>query len=91
MRGTMANNASRLDLGAPKLGPNDVDQADESIGKPCADLHPRQRSRFDGLELFGSIDNLSDRDPPANLRLSGNPVYFDPVGRRFKLGLRATW
>jgi hypothetical protein len=43
------------------------------------------------VELFGSIANLFDRDPPSNLRLSGNPVYFDPVGRSFKFGMRAEW
>ena len=43
------------------------------------------------IELFGGINNLFDKDPPSNLRLSGNPVYFDPVGRSYKIGLRADW
>jgi outer membrane receptor protein involved in Fe transport len=43
------------------------------------------------IELFGGISNLFDKDPPSNLRLSGNPVYFDPVGRSYKIGLRADW
>jgi outer membrane receptor protein involved in Fe transport len=43
------------------------------------------------VELFGGINNLFDKVPPSNLRLSGNPVYFDSVGRAFKVGVRAAW
>jgi hypothetical protein len=51
----MPDDAGRLDHGAPRLGPNDIDQADESIGIPRADLRPWHRLGFDGHELFGSI------------------------------------
>jgi len=42
------------------------------------------------LELFGAINNLFDRDPPAipSGNLGTNQVLFDPVGRAFKLGAR---
>jgi len=40
------------------------------------------------LEVFGAIFNLFDTDPPR-LRLYGNPVLFDPLGRRFRIGIRA--
>ena len=43
------------------------------------------------VELFGGINNLFDRDPPANLRFTGNGLYFDPIGRSFKIGVRADW
>ena len=43
------------------------------------------------VELFTSIKNLLDQDPPANLRFNGNPVYFDPVGRNYRVGIRAEW
>jgi len=43
------------------------------------------------VEVFGGINNLFDKDPPSNLRLSGNPVYFDPVGRSFRGGIRGRW
>lgn len=40
------------------------------------------------LEIFGGIDNLTDR-PPPQLPGRGNPAYFDPIGRYYKIGLRA--
>jgi len=43
------------------------------------------------LELFGSVNNVFDRDPPPNLRYTGNGLYFDPIGRAYKIGLRADW
>lgn len=43
------------------------------------------------VELFGGINNLFDRDPPPNLRYTGNGLYFDSVGRAYKIGLRADW
>jgi iron complex outermembrane recepter protein len=39
-------------------------------------------------EIFGGVSNLFDTQEPATLRLYGNPLYFDPVGRAFKIGLR---
>jgi len=43
------------------------------------------------VELFGTVNNLFDRDPPSNLRLNANPVIFDGIGRYYKIGLRANW
>jgi len=42
------------------------------------------------FELFGSVNNLLDRDPPAipSGNLGTNQVLFDPVGRAFRLGAR---
>ncbi|MDB5717797.1 MAG: tonB dependent receptor family protein [Sphingomonas bacterium] len=42
------------------------------------------------FELYGSINNLLDRDPPAipSGNLGTNQVLFDPVGRAFRLGAR---
>ena len=42
------------------------------------------------MELFGAINNLFDRDPPAipSGNLGTNQVLFDPVGRAFRLGVR---
>jgi len=42
------------------------------------------------MELFGAINNLFDRDPPAipSGNLGTNQVLFDPVGRAFKIGAR---
>jgi outer membrane receptor protein involved in Fe transport len=41
-------------------------------------------------QLFGSIVNLADKDPPRQ-RLYGNPTLFDGLGRRFTVGVRANW
>ncbi len=46
---------------------------------------------MDGIELFGSINNLFDRDPPVAPGGNGyptNPVYFDTYGRLWRAGVR---
>ena len=55
MRGTLPDDARHLDLGASKLDPHDLHQADELIGIPRADLCPRQPLGRDGHELFGGV------------------------------------
>jgi iron complex outermembrane receptor protein len=40
------------------------------------------------FEFFGGIKNVLDTDPPRQIRLNGNPLYFDPIGRQFTLGVR---
>ena len=42
------------------------------------------------VELFGVVNNLLDKDPPLDASAQGgtNQVYFDPVGRYFKAGVR---
>ena len=44
----------------------------------------------DGVEVFGAINNLFDKDPPLAASAQGgtNQVYFDPIGRYFKVGVR---
>ncbi len=42
----------------------------------------------DGIELFGGIDNVFDKDPPSNLQFIGNGLYFDSIGRYYKVGVR---
>ena len=41
-------------------------------------------------EFFTVVNNLLDRDPPLAASAQGatNQVYFDPIGRYFKLGAR---
>jgi hypothetical protein len=43
------------------------------------------------IELFGGVNNVLNLDPPANLRFTGNGLYFDPIGRAYRIGLRANW
>jgi len=42
------------------------------------------------FELFGTINNLFDRDPPIMPGGNGgtNQILYDPIGRAFKLGAR---
>jgi iron complex outermembrane recepter protein len=52
-----------------------------------------------GVEVFGVINNLFDKDPPIAPGGGGgggsnyptNPVYFDTLGATFRVGLRATF
>ncbi|WP_414902126.1 TonB-dependent receptor plug domain-containing protein [Sphingomonas flavalba] len=57
----------------------------------------RALGRDDGLEIFGVIDNLFDAKPPVAPGGGGNnlgsfyptnPIYYDTLGSRYKLGLR---
>lgn len=51
-----------------------------------------QRGNADnGLQLFWSIQNLLDEDPPVapgGNQYPTNPVFFDTIGRRFRVGVR---
>jgi iron complex outermembrane receptor protein len=42
-------------------------------------------------EIYASITNVMDKSEPRQLRLIGNPLQFDPVGRAFRLGIRTSW
>ena len=45
-----------------------------------------------GIDLFGSINNVLDKDPPVAPGGNGyptNPVYFDTYGRVWRVGVRA--
>jgi outer membrane receptor protein involved in Fe transport len=45
------------------------------------------------VQLYGVVNNLFDRDPPADPVGGGatNPQFYDVIGRLYKLGLRATF
>jgi len=46
------------------------------------------------MQLFANVNNLFDKAPPLmGTGTGGNasPVYFDPIGRSFRVGLRATF
>ncbi len=45
----------------------------------------------ENIEIFGGVSNLFDTDPPANLRYTGNGLYFDSVGRAYRGGVRVNW
>ncbi|MEO6186548.1 MAG: TonB-dependent receptor [Steroidobacteraceae bacterium] len=43
-----------------------------------------------GTELFMQVNNLADRAPPLapQLQYPSNPVYFDLIGRSYRMGVR---
>jgi len=42
------------------------------------------------LQLFAQVNNLANRKPPSvpGLQYPTNPVYFDQIGRSFRIGVR---
>ena len=47
----------------------------------------------DMLEVYGSVENLLNRNPPVAPSNQGstNNMLFDPLGRAFRLGVRASF
>lgn len=43
-----------------------------------------------GAELFAQVNNLADRSPPLapQLQYPSNPVFFDLIGRSYRVGVR---
>lgn len=88
-------------LDATKIGPEDDGY---NVNDPASITTNRIDDRFyldltariklpsaDGAErweVYGTINNVFDKGEPAQLRLTGNPLNFDPVGRYFKVGIR---
>jgi len=49
------------------------------------------RQSFDGYELYGTVQNVMDRDPPKypyTAQLTTSDQIFDQLGRRFVVGIR---
>jgi outer membrane receptor protein involved in Fe transport len=42
-------------------------------------------------QLYGAINNVFDKNPPAPLRFFGNGIQYDMPGRYFRLGVRSNW
>jgi outer membrane receptor protein involved in Fe transport len=45
------------------------------------------------LQVFGSIQNLLDKDPPLSGTGTGgtSPTFYDTIGRNFRIGVRVTF
>lgn len=85
---------------AQRIGPDDPDYA---TTLPNSINNNKVESRFylnlfasifldanKRFELFGSINNLFDREPPPapETQFYTNPVYFDTLGRYYRAGMR---
>jgi outer membrane receptor protein involved in Fe transport len=52
-----------------------------------------------GLQIYGVVNNLFDKEPPiaagtgngGNTNGGTNAIYFDTMGRSFRLGVRANF
>jgi iron complex outermembrane receptor protein len=55
------------------------------------DLAGQYKLREDNLVLFAAINNVFDKEPPQAPSVAGNGnfILFDPIGRAWKVGLRA--
>ncbi|MET0292256.1 MAG: hypothetical protein ABW136_07790 [Steroidobacteraceae bacterium] len=53
--------------------------------------HLRETDGEPTLTVFAGVNNVADREPPGAPSGAGNGnfILFDPVGRAFKVGLRA--
>lgn len=45
------------------------------------------------VQFFGSVTNLANREPPSapSTQYPTNPVYFDQIGRTYRVGVRFTF
>lgn len=85
-------------LDTTKIGP---DQPGYDINSPISQSINHVDARFyldltarikimDGkFEIFGNVNNVFDTQEPPQLRLIGNPLHFDPIGRAYKIGVTA--
>jgi iron complex outermembrane recepter protein len=55
------------------------------------DLSGQFRIKDDDLVFFAGINNVFDKEPPTAPSIAGNGnfILFDPIGREYRLGLRA--
>ncbi len=94
--------AGRLDKQNPKLGPGDAGY-DPTLSYSVSDstvpsyyllnLNGSYNFKWTGLEslqLFANVSNLLNKDPPYAAGAVGgtNAVYFDALGRTYRVGVR---
>ncbi len=71
---------------------NSVDDAYYLNWSGSYDLRPEQQGK--SLQLFWSVNNLLDKNPPVapgGNAFPTNPVFFDTIGRRLRIGVRVTF
>ena len=96
-------NARPLNVAVIGAGPAGIYASDILIksGQDVAiDLYEKMPAPFglirygvapDHPRIKGIINALRDVIDSGDIRLFGNPLQYDIVGRRFRLGLRAAW
>ena len=55
------------------------------------DLSGQWKIKDDDLVLFAAVNNVFDREPPTAPSVAGNGnfILFDPIGREYRVGMRA--
>ncbi len=58
-----------------------------------SDVQSSAKWLANGVEVWGNISNLLDKDPPQVGGGTGgtNPVFFDTIGRYYKVGVRLSF
>ncbi len=77
------------DPGYASTDPNSI--SDNTVGSAAYINVSGSYDIIEGVQLFGSVNNLFNRDPviaPGGNGFPTNPVYFDTFGRTFRVGAR---
>lgn len=86
-------NAYPVAVGDPGYSNTDVNSINTNRVAAAAYVNLNASYRiFEGIELFGSLNNAFDKNPPIAPGGNGyptNPVYFDTYGRTWRAGIRA--
>jgi len=86
------SNQPPVQVGDPNYSNTDVNSINTNRVAAAAYVNLSASYKItDGIELFGSINNLLDKDPPVAPGGNGyptNPVYFDTYGRVWRAGVR---
>jgi outer membrane receptor protein involved in Fe transport len=55
------------------------------------DLSGQFQLKGDDLVVFAGVNNVFDKEPPTAPSVAGNGnfILFDPIGRSYRLGMRA--
>ena len=88
-----ANGGLAVAPGDPGYSPTDPNSiSDNSVDSAVYfNLSTSYRFYQDRFELFGSVNNVFNKDPaiaPGGNGYPTNPVYFDTYGRTFRVGVR---
>jgi hypothetical protein len=91
-------------LDATKVGPQDANynvlspisftdnRVDSAAYLDLSGTYSPKMTIFGGKsQLYGSVSNVFDKSQPKQLRLIGNPLQFDPIGRAYRIGIRSNW
>jgi outer membrane receptor protein involved in Fe transport len=84
--------AAPLDPSDPNYDPSDINSINDNTVSSATYVNLSASYKIiEGIELFGSVNNLFNHNPPIAPGGNGyptNPVYFDTYGRLWRAGVR---